>query len=126
MDRTANAHARAIGEQRARLAEVEWHGTEREGARLLSAIEAHCTCQPHEELCPAHSIVTSQPTLDRLVWVRRKLHEWRLGEYLVAAILFLCAPLAIVEDLCPAAVTDDDDERVLVHDDRPRPGLTFV
>jgi hypothetical protein len=51
----------------------QWHGTPQELERLCRAIELNCGCArpPQGPTCPAHTLLTSQATLDHLLFVYR-------------------------------------------------------
>ena len=53
----------------------QWNGTTQELERLRQAVELNCGCvrppQPPGPACPAHALLTSQVSLDHLLFVYR-------------------------------------------------------
>jgi hypothetical protein len=53
----------------------QWNGTTQELEQLRRAVELYCACaRPPQQpgpTCPAHSLLTSQATLDHLLFVYR-------------------------------------------------------
>ena len=53
----------------------QWNGTTQELERLRQAVELNCGCARPPEApgptCPAHALLTSQATLDHLLFVYR-------------------------------------------------------
>jgi hypothetical protein len=64
----------------------QWHGTQQELQRLENAVDQHCTCLEMADagqmgLCPAHALLTSQSTLDRLLFVYRTRYQFIKEEF---------------------------------------------
>jgi hypothetical protein len=64
-----------------------WHGTEREAAELLEALQHHCACRTDARnarlaTCAVHHMaLTDQRALDGLAWMRRMVDRLRSEEF---------------------------------------------
>ena len=63
----------------------QWNGTTEELAQLRQAVEVNCGCARPPQLpgptCPAHTLLTRQATLDRLLFVYRTRTRFLLREF---------------------------------------------
>lgn len=67
------------------VADVVWHGTQREEELLRSAVAHHCTCEFKEiilvKMCIAHQMLTDQKALDQLLFGLRISHRLHREEW---------------------------------------------
>jgi hypothetical protein len=63
----------------------QWHGTTQELEQLRQAVELNCACagtpRAPGPTCPAHALLTSQATLDHLLFVYRTRIQFLVPEF---------------------------------------------
>ena len=63
----------------------QWNGTAQELEQLRHAVELNCACarppQAPRPTCPAHTLLTSQTTLDHLLFVYRSRSHFLAREF---------------------------------------------
>ena len=63
----------------------QWNGTTQELEQLRQAVELNCACarppQAPSPTCPAHTLLTSQATLDHLLFVYRSRSHFLAREF---------------------------------------------
>ena len=63
----------------------QWNGTTQELEQLRQAVELNCGCARPPQVpgptCPAHAPLTSQATLDHLLFVYRTRAQFRMREF---------------------------------------------
>ena len=62
----------------------QWHGSDPELWRLREAIQRNCTCasvKAPQRTCASHEMLTSQSTLDRLLFVYRSREGFLTKEF---------------------------------------------
>ena len=63
----------------------QWNGTTQELEQLRQAVELNCACarapQAPGPTCPAHTLLTSQATLDHLLFVYRSRSHFLAREF---------------------------------------------